>query len=161
MFAKTLREGGAMPENNQHLADAVRRWIDSRGLTQSVIAARGGPSTSTLTKVLKGTGTLRPSIFADLDRGLEWGDGRAESEWRGVTAAPEGFDWRSVSDEQLLDEIATRMRRGGSDAGTAGPPKKSGGGGEPRSLSDYKRRRLDDAAQLQQDAADHPDDDPR
>lgn len=141
-----------MPENNQHLADAVKRWIDSRGLTQSVIAARGGPSTSTLTKVLKGTGTLRPSIFADLDRGLGWGDGRAESEWRGVTAAPEGFDWRSVSDEQLLDEIATRMRRGGSDAGTAEPREKSAGGG----VAPLRRPgRVSDQAMPQKDAADH------
>lgn len=67
----------------------------------------------------------------------------------------------SLSDEELLEEVAKRMREGGSSASTDVPPKKSGGGGEPRSLSDYKRRRLDDAAQLQQDAADHPDDDPR
>lgn len=100
-----------MPENNARVAKAVREWIERHGLTQSVINARGGPSSSTITKLLSGTGGFRNAIYAQLDRGLDWGTGTAEAIWQGKAEAnaPKGFDWRSVDDDELLAEVRRRM----------------------------------------------------
>lgn len=99
-----------MPDNNPQLAEAVRAWVESHGLTQTTIAARGGPSTSTMTKVLSGRGSFRRVIFNQLDRGLDWGDGNAERYWRGEAVRDDGFDWRNVSDAELMAEVTRRMR---------------------------------------------------
>lgn len=100
-----------MPKNNTALAAAVRDWIETRGLTQTTIAARGGPSTSTMTKVLSGEGSFRGVIFAQLDRGLGWGDGVAERHWFGQGVPVEAKGWREASDDELLAELHRRMER--------------------------------------------------
>lgn len=118
-----------MPELNARLAEAVKAWIANHPhLTQPVISSNGGPSSTTLTKVLAGEGNVRPGILAQLDQGLGWGHGRAAKLLAGE-AIPVEFDWTSVSDRELLSEVERRMRRGGSDAGHTG--KKSPSPGEP------------------------------
>lgn len=113
-----------MPELNDDLAEAVKRWIDAHSLTQPVIASNGGPSSTTLTKVLSGSGNVRPVILSQLDRGLGWGSGHAARVLRGEEV-PASFDWRSVSDRELLDEVERRMK-GVSDAGATGQKTPSG-----------------------------------
>ena len=109
-----------MPENNPRLAKAVRDWVEQRGLTQPVISARGGPSSTSMTKVLTGRGSFAASMFLKLDRGLGWGDGTAERHWRGEALAS-SVDWREASDQELVEELSRRLanRGGQQDAGTA------------------------------------------
>ncbi|WP_432560604.1 hypothetical protein [Granulicoccus sp. GXG6511] len=50
-----------MPELNDRLAQAVKaRIAEHPHLTQPVITSNGGPSSTTLTKVLSGSGNVRP-----------------------------------------------------------------------------------------------------
>lgn len=107
-----------MPENNEDLARAVRNWIDDTGLTQAKITALGGPSSTTMTKILSGKGSFRSAVFGQLDRSLNWGDGAAYAAWRGELVAA-GVDWRSVSNRELLAEVERRMKGGSSDARSA------------------------------------------
>ncbi|HHV20801.1 MAG TPA: hypothetical protein GXZ30_04580 [Propionibacterium sp.] len=121
---------------NARLAEAVKAWIADRPhLTQPVISSNGGPSSTTLTKVLTGEGNVRPGILAQLDQGLGWGNGRAAKLLAGE-AIPVEFDWTSVSDRELLSEVERRMARGGSDAGNTG--KKSPGPGEPGNVTELR-----------------------
>lgn len=128
MFAKLgnvcqrFLRGLVVPENNKNLAKAVRDWIDDTGLTQAKISALGGPSSTTVTKILSGTGSFRQAVFGQLDRGLGWGDGGAMAAWRGeIAAAAKGFDWRGVSDQELLGEVERRMKGGQAWGGDSGP----------------------------------------
>jgi len=116
MFAQDFWEGMTVPDNNDDLAKAVRDWIDSHGLTQAKISARGGPSSTTITKILSGRGSFRAAVFGQIDRGLEWGDGRAEEVWQGE---PDGsrIDWREASDDQLLEEVRRRLAERTHDRG--------------------------------------------
>lgn len=66
-----------MIELTKELADAVALWMQRHGLTQTVVAARGGPSTTSMTKITYGRGSVRPGSLADLDKGLGWGHGVA------------------------------------------------------------------------------------
>lgn len=99
-----------MPENNEALARAVRSWIQDTGLTQAKISAAGGPSSTTMTKILSGEGQFRAAVFGQLDRALDWGEGRASEVWRGQTSAV-AVDWRSATDDQLLGELERRLAR--------------------------------------------------
>lgn len=112
MFAKEVWDGGDVPENNEDLARAVRNWIDDTGLTQAKISALGGPSSTTMTKILTGKGSFRQAVFGQLDRALNWGEGGAMAAWRGELAKTAGdkFDWRTVGDRELLDEVERRMK---------------------------------------------------
>lgn len=127
MFAKQSGESGDMAELNAQLAAAVTWWMQRHALSQTVIAARGGPSTSTLTKITQGVGSVRPSVLAGLDEGLGWGTGVAARYLAGED--PLGIDSASTTapeewpDEQLINELArrlrTRGREGETDASTA------------------------------------------
>jgi hypothetical protein len=112
MFAKEVWDGGDVPENNEDLARAVRNWIDDTGLTQAKISALGGPSRTTMTKILTGKGSFRQAVFGQLDRALNWGEGGAMAAWRGEFTKTVGdkFDWRTVGDRELLDEVERRMK---------------------------------------------------
>ena len=47
----------------------VRRLLSERGLTFRDIAARGGPSPATLTRLLQGPGFLKPALQERNDSG--------------------------------------------------------------------------------------------
>lgn len=70
MFAKLdnvcqrFLRGLVVPENNKDLANAVRDWINDSGLTQARISANGGPSSTTITKILTGKGSFRQALRA-------------------------------------------------------------------------------------------------
>lgn len=102
-----------MTELNEALAKAVAWWVEREALTQSVIASRGGPSTTSLTKILSGRGSVRPGSITDLDIGLRWGSGTAAAYLAGED--PLGIDRASDaplnewSDDQLVRELARRL----------------------------------------------------
>lgn len=139
MFAKQFCEGGAVPENNQQLADAVADRVRELGMSQAQVSAAGGPSSTTMTKVLSGTGGLRDAIFGQLDRALEWEPGTARSRWRGeAQEAPRTIDWRSATNQELLAEVGRRMEQGGQQwaTGTPGPEDDADDGGVVRPFPD-------------------------
>ena len=113
MFAISFGEGVHMTELNQALAEAVREWATRNALSQTVIAARGGPSTTSMTKILSGSGSVRPGSLTDLDKGLGWGQGVAVEylagrDPLGLFAASNSpvTEW---TNEQLLAELARRL----------------------------------------------------
>ena len=55
----------------------MRERRDYLGLRQDQVAARGGPSTTTLTKVENGTSRANPGTLRKLDVGLGWEQGSA------------------------------------------------------------------------------------
>lgn len=153
------------------LPEPWRTAAERAGVRQSLrgLAEEAGVGHPTVKRLITGDRTSPKTVMA-VAGALRVDEGTVRS-WANIEP-PVGEPWAPPEASRLLSPRAraaltelilaiTDEREGGSSASTDVPPKKSGGGGEPRSLSDYKRRRLDDAAQLQQDAADHPDDDPR
>lgn len=130
-----------MAELNPRLAEAVTWWVQRNALTQTVIAARGGPSTTSMTKILAGKGSVRPGSLTDLDVGLGWGDGVAVEylsgrDPLGIFSLPTGAPPAEWTDDQLLAELRRRLaaadeRRGGTDGTTPEAGKKTSGGGDP------------------------------
>lgn len=97
-----------MPENNGNLAEAVKAHIQSKGWSQTTIAARGGPSTTSLTKITSGRGNLSPKMLAQIDAGMQWGEGRAAQILAGEV--PGAVDLAQLSDDALLAEVRRRMK---------------------------------------------------
>jgi len=108
-FAKDLGKVCAMPENSGSLAEAVKARIQSKGWSQTTIAAKGGPSTTSLTKITSGQGNLSPKMLAQIDAGMEWEPGRAAQILAGGTG-PVVTELASVSDEALLEEVRRRLK---------------------------------------------------
>ena len=113
-FAKDLRKVCAMPENNQALADAVTSRVREMGWSQTTVAARGGPSTTSLTKIASAQGSLSPKMLAQIDRGMDWTAGTAARILAGHAVAD--LDIAGISNDDLLAEVRRRME-GVSDAG--------------------------------------------
>lgn len=111
-----------MPQNNGKLAEEVKARIQSKGWSQTTIAARGGPSTTSLTKITSGKGNLSPKMLAQIDAGMEWEPGRAARTLAGETTAA-ASDLASTSDDDLLAEVRRRMK--GADHGRTPDAQKS------------------------------------
>ena len=50
--------------------DALRRELDVRGITQAELAHRAGVAETTVSKVMRGAGNIRPAVAARLARAL-------------------------------------------------------------------------------------------
>lgn len=66
----------------------VQKRREELGLTQDDIAAAGGPSDTTLTRIEKGLGASRPSTRRSLDKPLRWKPGSAADVWAGGDPTP-------------------------------------------------------------------------
>jgi len=64
-----------MPANSDELAEAVRVRMAEQGWSQATVIRQGGPSTTSLTKFLRGKGNLSARLLAQLDDGLQWQSG--------------------------------------------------------------------------------------
>lgn len=113
-FAGETGEHVVMPELNVGLRDAVEWWMRKHSLSQSLIGGRGGPSTSTMTKIAKATGAIRPGVVADLDSGLGWGEGTAAAYLAGSDPlgiwSPDGSP-ETWTNAQLIAELERRLAR--------------------------------------------------
>lgn len=105
-----------MPELNERLAKAVRNRMDELGVSQATGQGRGGPSTTSLTKITSGAGYIQGSQLGKLDAGLQWPSGTAARILRGGSTLTTIAD---VSDEELLAEVARRMQGRPNEAGNA------------------------------------------
>lgn len=112
-----------MPELNERLAKAVRNRMDELGVSQATVQGRGGPSTTSLTKITSGAGYIQGSQLGKLDAGLQWPSGTAARILRGGSTLTSIAD---VSDEELLAEVARRMQGRPNGAGNAEAEKSSG-----------------------------------
>ena len=74
-----------MPTNNSALSDAVKARMGEQGWSQATVITQGGPSSTSLTKILSGQGNLSPKLLAQLDTGLQWEPGTSA---RILTGAP-------------------------------------------------------------------------
>lgn len=84
-----------------------------QGWSQATVIKQGGPSTTSLTKVLSGTGNLSPRLIAQLDAGLKWEAGTAAKILRqSQIAAPDlaRIDLPDISDEELVSELLRRLQ---------------------------------------------------
>lgn len=99
-----------MPEINHRLAAAVRQRMLELGWSQTIVASQGGPSTTSLTKITSGEGTVSPKTLAQLDTSLRWRSGTAAALLSGVEPL-QPVDLSEVSDDELLAEVRTRMAR--------------------------------------------------
>lgn len=96
-----------MPENNQALAEAVTSRVRELGWSQTTVAARGGPSTTSLTKITGGIGRLSPKMLAQIDRGMDWTAGTAARILAGQPVAE--LSLTGISNDDLLAEVRRRM----------------------------------------------------
>lgn len=90
--------------------------MDELGVSQATGQGRGGPSTTSLTKITSGTGYIQGSQLGKLDAGLQWPSGAAARILRGGSTLTTIAD---VSDEELLAEVARRMQGRPDEAGNA------------------------------------------
>lgn len=106
-------------ELNKALAEAVAWWMERNSLNQATVYANGGPSSTTMTKIGRGSGGVRESVVHDLDAGLRWGAGTAAAYLRGedplgIHAGP-GDSWAAAREWN---------ERGGTDGSTPEASKK-------------------------------------
>lgn len=90
--------------------------MDELGVSQATVQGRGGPSTTSLTKITSGAGHIQGSQLGKLDAGLQWPSGTAARILRGGSTLTSIAD---VSDEELLAEVARRMQGRPNEAGNA------------------------------------------
>lgn len=64
-------------DGRRKLAEAFGAWADRHGYTQSQIAAMGGPSTTTQTKLRLGEGVVSRHTLRQLDAVMGWPAGSA------------------------------------------------------------------------------------
>lgn len=122
-----------MPQLNQALAEKVSRHMHASGLSQIDVAGRGGPSTTTLTKITKGEGSISSRVLRQLDQGLGWAEGTSAQVLAGPPARSSSQSLSTWTDDELLDEIRHRMQGGGgrdrsaanTDAGETPAPAKT------------------------------------
>ena len=111
MFAKHFGEGGFM-DGRQALAQAFDDWYSRSGMNQSQVAAAGGPSTTTQTKVRQSDGPVSRQTLQQLDHVTGWPPGTAARYLSGepvtAIAAPARLD--QVSDDELLNEVRRRLK---------------------------------------------------
>lgn len=111
MFAKVFWQSCCVREDRERLANAVKTRRNELELRQDQMAARGGPSTTKMTEVEQMIGpTPSAMTLRKLDDSLGWERGSAARVLAGgdpVLATR--TDLRSVTDQELLDEIRTRM----------------------------------------------------
>lgn len=66
-----------MTEGRRRLAELFEAWVSRHGYTQSQVAAMGGPSTTTQTKVVKSDDSLSRQTLRQLDAVMGWEPGTA------------------------------------------------------------------------------------
>lgn len=103
-------------ELNEGLAKAAAIWIKRHGLSQTTIAALGGPSTTSMTKIGSGRGSVRPGSLVRLDKAFGWEVGTSAQyldglDPQGLFTEPAPATLHEWSDEQLLDELRQRLAR--------------------------------------------------
>ena len=77
------------PKNTRHFATTVRETMSRLGLTQADVAARGGPSDTTLRKILEGLDVgVSIATLKKLDSALEWEPGSAARALEGSEPIP-------------------------------------------------------------------------
>lgn len=106
----------------QRLAAAFADWVDSNGWTQTEVVMRGGPSTSTQTKVRSGHGPLRSDSLRQVDTLMGWPHGTARRVTQGATPPPpslEKIDLDAITfnrppglSDTEWDEVRERMTSG-------------------------------------------------
>lgn len=66
------------PKNNEHFASTVREAMSRLGLTQAGVSERGGPSDTTLRKILENEPVgISTATLSKLDKAFEWDPGSA------------------------------------------------------------------------------------
>lgn len=109
MFAEDLSHSGDMA-GREALAKAYEDAKDRLGLTQTDIAAAGGPSTTSQSKIGKGR-YVSPGSLSKLDKALGWERGTSARIIAGTPASTQVGPLTGYSDRELLDEIADRIAR--------------------------------------------------
>jgi plasmid maintenance system antidote protein VapI len=92
------------------LAAAIQAEIDSEHLTYRQIAKRGGPAAPTMTKILKGEGTIGPSTAEKLEAAFRWSDGTIARLAHGQAVKRRKTEvlLSEATDAQILAELTRR-----------------------------------------------------
>lgn len=113
-------------DGRQRLAAVFGAYVDSQGWTQTEVAAKGGPSTTSQTKIRMTDEPLSRQTLYKVDDVMGWTRGTAARIVAGV-AEPEGHrSIRDYSDVELIREVARRIREGGTDGSTPDAGEKTG-----------------------------------
>lgn len=79
MFAGTICHAAPMTKDGRRLGEAVLARRKALGYSQEDVRDRGGPSTTTLTKIEAGHGEgIRGRTISDLEDVLQWGRGSVD-----------------------------------------------------------------------------------
>jgi hypothetical protein len=124
MFAKDLGHGDPM-DGRKALAKAFGAYVDDRGLTQTDVAARGGPSTTSQTKIRKTTKPVSPQTLQKIDKVTGWPPGTSARIIAGSPEPGERRTIRSYSDDELVEDIRRRLRERGKSDDVPAQPKSS------------------------------------
>jgi len=75
-------------DGRERLAELFGAWVDQNGWSQPTVAAMGGPSTTTQTKIRRTTEPLSASTLRQLDVVMGWDEGTAARVQSGVQESP-------------------------------------------------------------------------
>lgn len=100
-------------DGRRALAKAFDDWYSSSGLNQGQVAAAGGPSTTTQTKVRQDDGPISRQTLNQLDYVTGWPAGTAARILGGQQQAPAdglgAIDWSRVTNEELAEQVRVRL----------------------------------------------------
>lgn len=121
-FAEIIcKTRGMAPKNTPQFASRIREAVAASGLTQVQIMERGGPSDTTLRKIMEGEEVgISAMTMRKLDAGLGWKPGSSVRVYQGgepttlTPAAAQSAQSRSVL-EAALEQSLRLMREGRSD----------------------------------------------
>jgi hypothetical protein len=93
-----------MSLEGERLRDAVTSRAKEIGRrTDALLAAAGGPSTTTMTKLRHGDYRPRHDTMEKFDTALKWEPGSAWRVWNGGEPTPDGTRQRSGADDGLVE----------------------------------------------------------
>lgn len=102
-------------DGRRALAKAFDDWYSTSGMNQSEVAAAGGPSTTTQTKVRQGNDPISRQTLKQLDEVTGWAAGTAARIYAGVQQSPANggsanpVDWSQVTNEELAEQVRVRL----------------------------------------------------
>jgi len=132
MFAKDLGHSDPM-DGRKALAKAFGDYVDDHRLTQTDVAAKGGPSTTSQTKIMTTVEPLAPQTLQKIDKVTGWSPGTSA---RILAGNPEPSEQRTIEQfsnaelvdriHRLVDVVSRRLpKEDGTDAYTAEAHQKS------------------------------------
>jgi hypothetical protein len=112
-------------DGRKALAKAFGAYVADHSLSQTDVAARGGPSTTSQTKIQKATKPISPQTLQKIDKATGWPPGTSARILAGTSEPTEQRTIEGYSNEELADEVRRRLLLRRSEPDDEPVPQKS------------------------------------